>query len=131
MNTFSPCNVQTIGHPNAALSGPAMAISIEFEISSTSGRGWSRSQCTSLSSSFRWCPCVPSSTDTVRAPSCSGRVSTARPATARSSQGDSHSRSSSQGVLRNNETYCSRYTLMPPKNTRCWLTFVSSVRVGV
>ena len=131
MNTFSPCNVQAIGHPSAALSGPAMAISIEFEMSSTSGRGWLRNQYTSLSSSFRWWPCVPSSIDTVSAPSCSGRVWTRRPETARTSQGDSQSRSSSQGVLRNSETYCSRYTLMPPKNTRCWLTFSSSVRVGV
>ena len=99
-------------------------------MSSTSGRGWLRSQCTSLSSSFRWWPCVPSSIDTVIAPSFSGCV-WRRPETARTSQGDSQSRSSSQGVFRNSEAYCSRYTLMPPKNTRCWLTFSSSVRVGV
>ena len=84
-----------------------MPISIEFEMSMTSGRGWSRSQWTSLSNSFRWCPCVPSSIDTVSPPSCPGSVFM-RPETSLSSHGDSQSRSSSHGVQRKSETYSSR-----------------------
>ena len=49
----------------------------------------------------------------------------------RSAHGESHNRSSARGVCRKTAAYCSRNTLMPPKNTWSWLTLRSSVRVGV
>src|SRR5258706_9690637 len=44
---------------------------------------------------------------------------------------ESHSLSSSHGVLRNNDQCCSRYTLMPPKKMCSFETLGSSVSVGV
>ena len=104
----SPCSVQQMPQPIASLSAGASEISIELEMSITSGRGSERNQWTSLSNSFRWWPCRPSSTETVSSPNCSGCVCTPRCETARSSHGDSHRRSISQGVPRKSREYCSR-----------------------
>src|SRR5438477_1470997 len=69
--------------------------------------------------------------ETVNSPKSRGLTAIERRAASLSAHRESHSRSSSQGVLRKSGKYCSRYTLMPPQNTFCSLTFVSSVSVGV
>ena len=105
---FSPCSVQQIGQPNASFNAGASEMSIEFEMSMTSGGGCEASQCSSLPNSFRCRPSSPSSTDTVRPPSSSGCVATPRCETARRSHGASHSRSIIHGVPRKSAEYCSR-----------------------
>ena len=98
----------------------------------TSGRGSRRSQWSSLSNSFRWCPWRPSSIETVSAPNPSGCVGMPSFDTRRSSQRDSHNRSTSQGVPRKNPSFCSRKTLTPPKKIRRPRAALgSSVRGGV
>src|SRR3989442_10655320 len=63
--------------------------------------------------------------ETVSSPKRRGFTAIERREASLSAHGESHSRSSSQGVQRNRAKCCSRYTLMPPQNTLCSLTFGS------
>ena len=102
-----------------------------FVSSTTSGFTSDASHAVSFASSFRCLPCRPRSIECVRSYRSLYFARDANRDTHRSSRGKSSRRSSSHGVWRNSHAFCCRNTLMPPKNTRPWLTSVSSVRMGV
>ena len=85
----------------------------------------------SLRISLAWKPSSPRKVETVSGARSAALVDTPWLVTARITEGESHSLSKIAGVRRRNGTCCSRYTLMPPRNTLSSLTFSSSVIVGV
>ncbi len=102
-----------------------------FGSCTTSGAGSLTSHSSILSNSFRWNPSSPLSIEMVSSPSERGSVEIDPDEAALISHGASNNLSNARGARRKNRTFCCRYTLMPPKNTRSSLTFGSSVSVGV